>query len=228
MQSVSGVGLTTGADTTTLLTWGVGTEMNPPESQSRSTLARRSFVLLAAWVIAVAASEAHAQARFVYADQPVHPGCIHALAMHQGDRVPVTTAVSLEGCASSERSKRKVRYEGDLVVIEDDALLGGGSFGYRVLSQLDNGIFGLAIRRVLPDGEERVSLAAVQMVARPMMRHGALVRLMLVELLGELWVPEIELSSFRSVGNTVHFVSGVGPERVERTVDWTRIGKQRK
>ena len=45
----------------------------------------------------------------------------------------------------------KVRYESDdLAVIEDDAILGGGSFGYRVLNQLDNGIFGLAIRRCFP------------------------------------------------------------------------------
>jgi len=53
-----------------------------------------------------------------------------------------------------------------------DALLGGGSFGYRVLSRLDNGIFGLAIRRVLPDGSERVSLAAVEIVQRPMILNG--------------------------------------------------------
>lgn len=217
-----------GADGIPPLAWRVGTEMNPRESQSRAIGGRRSFVLLATFVLAVSASEAHAQAGFIYAGKPVHPGCVHALAMHQGDIAPVTTAVSLEGCASSERSKSPVHYEGDLLVIEDDALLSGGSFGYRVLNRLDNGIFGLAIRRVLPDGEERVSLAAVQLVARPMIRQEAIVRLMLVELLGELWVPEMQLSSFRTVGNTVHFVSGVGPGRVERTVDLTRIGRQRK
>jgi hypothetical protein len=181
---------------------------------------------MGAFVFAVSAADA--EEAFTYADRPIHPGCIHALAMHQGDAVPVTTAVSLAGCATSERSKSAVHYEGDLAVIEDEALLGGGSFGYRVINQLDNGIFGLAIRRVLPDGKERVSLAAVQLVGRPMIRHGSNVRLMLVELLGEMWVPDIQFLSFRSVGNKVHFVSGVGPERVERMIDFTRIGRQRK
>lgn len=205
--------------------------MSPLESERRGTRGRGLPVLLAAAgiaVIATGAGEARAQAGFVYAGEPVHPGCIHALAMNQGDRAPVTTAVSLEGCASSERSKSEVRYEHDLLVIEDDVLLGGGSFGYRVLNRLDNGIIGLVVRRVLPDGEERVSLAAVQMVARPMIRNGLIVNVMLVELLGELWVPEMQLSSFQSIGNSVHFVSGVGSERVERNVDFTRLGRQRK
>ena len=192
------------------------------------TSARRSIVLLAAGALVVAASVAHGEQPFTYADRPIHPGCIHALVMHQGDALPVTTAVSLEGCATSDRSKSEFYYEGDLAVIEDEALLGAGSFGYRVINQLDNGIYGLVIRRVLLDGEERVSLAAVQLVGRPMIRHGSSVRLMLVELLGEMWVPDIQLLSFRSVGNKVHFVSGVGPERVERTIDFTRIGRQRK
>jgi hypothetical protein len=138
-------------------------------------------------------------------------------------------AVSLQGCATSERSRAKVRWESDdLAVIEDDALLGGGAFSYRVMSQLDNGIYGLAIRRVLPNGEERVSLAAVEIVKRPMIRHGNIVQLKLVELLGELWIPDMELMSFRSVGNRVHFAAGTGDERVEREVDFTRLGKMRK
>ena len=202
--------------------------MNRHERQRGMTPARRSILLLAAGALVLAASAAHAEQPFTYADRPIHPGCIHALAMHQGDALPVTTAVSLEGCATSERSKSEFHYEGDLAVIEDEALLGGGSFGYSVISQLDNGIYGLVIRRVLPSGEERVSLAAVQLVGRPMIRHGATVRLMLVELLGELWIPDMQLLSFKSIGNKVHFVSGAGPERVERAVDLTRIGKQRK
>ena len=202
--------------------------MNEHERQRRTIPARRSLVFLAAGVLVIAASAARAEQPFSYAGRPIHPGCIHALAMHQGDVVPVTTAVSLEGCASSERSNSEVRYEGDLAVIEDEALLGGGSFGYRVINQLDNGIYGLAIRRILPGGEERVSLAAVQLVARPMIRHGDTMRLMLIELLGELWIPDMQLSSFKIIGNKVHFVSGMGPDRVERMVDFTRIGKQRK
>jgi hypothetical protein len=203
--------------------------MNHLESESRPRNARWALALLHACAIVAVAGAAQAKEEFLYSGEPIHPGCIHALAMQQGDAVPVTTAVSLEGCASSERSKAKVRYESDdLAVIQDDALLGGGTFGYRVLNQLDNGIFGLAIRRVLPDGEERVSLAAVNIVERPMIRHGNIVRLKLVELLGELWIPNMELTSFRSVGNRVHFVAGVGPERVERDLDFTRLGKMRK
>jgi hypothetical protein len=198
------------------------------ESQNRSSRARRALLLLQACGILAPAASAHAEQAFLYGGKPIHPGCVQAIAMHQGDAVPVTTAVSLEGCASSVRTRAEVRYEaGDLAVIEDEALLGGGSFGYRVLSRLDNGIFGLAIRRVLPDGSERVSLAAVEIVRRPMILRGSIVQFEQMELLGELWVPDMELTSFRSAGNRVHFVSGVGPDRVERDVDFTRLGKMR-
>ena len=73
-----------------------------------------------------------------------------------------------------------------------------------------------------------MSLAAVQLVERPMIRQGSLVHLQLIELLGELWLPGMDLTSFRSIGNKVHFVSGVGPDRVERDVDFTRLGKLRR
>ena len=49
-----------------------------------------------------------------------------------------------------------------------------------------------------------------------------------IELLGEMWVPNIEILSFRSIGNRVHFVAGTGREKVERNVDFTRLGKLRK
>lgn len=202
--------------------------MNDRESPSRSNRPRWSLVLACAFVITVIASEADAQAPFLYGSEPVHPACVHALAMHQGDTNPVTTAVSLEGCASSERSRSDVRHEGGITFFEDDTLLGGGSFGYRELTQLDNGIFGLAIRRVLPDGEERVSLAAVKIVKRPMIRNGRIVQLQQIELLGELWIPDMEMLSFRSLGNMVQFSSGIGREKVERSVDWTRLGRMRK
>jgi hypothetical protein len=185
-------------------------------------------VLLGAFLIAMVADDARAQSRFLYGGNPVHPACVHALAMHQGDAVPVTTAVSLEGCATSERSKSEVRYEGEVVLFEDEALLGAGSFGYRELTQLDNGFFGLVIRRILPDGKERVSLAAITIVERPMIRHGQIVRLKLIELLGELWIPDMEMWSFRSMGNVVHFTAGMGRDKVERNVDFTRLGRMRK
>jgi len=202
--------------------------MNRRKQSGRMKAASVWSALFALGASVLVASAAGAEEAFTYADRPIHPGCIHALTMHQGDAVPVTTAVSLVGCATSERSKSEVRYEGDLAVIEDEALLGGGSFGYRVINQLDNGIYGLAVRRILPDGQERVSLAAVQLAARPMIRHGNSVQLMMVELLGEMWIPDMQLLSFKSVGNKVHFESGVGPDRIERTIDFTRIGKQRK
>jgi hypothetical protein len=189
---------------------------------------RLPLALLGILAWAAVAGEVQAEARFLYAGELVHPACVHALAMHQGDAVPVTTAVSLEGCATSERSKSKIRYEGEIAIFEDEAVLGPGSFGYRELTQLDNGIFGLVIRRVLPDGEERVSLAAVKMVARPMIRHGRIVRLEQLELLGELWIPDMQLMTFRSMGNVVQFSSGTGPDRVERRVDFTRLGRMRK
>ena len=188
----------------------------------------RALVLLGACAIVATAGGAHADENFLYSGEPIHPGCVHALVMQQGDAVPVTTAVSLEGCAASKRSRAKVHYESDdLAVIEDDALLGGGSFGYRMLNQLDNGIYGLAIRRVLPDGTERVSLAAVVIVERPMIRHGNIISAQLVELLGELWIPDMEMTSFRSFGNRVHFVAGTGRDRIERDIDLTRLGKMR-
>jgi hypothetical protein len=189
---------------------------------------RWAFALLFASAIAGAGGEARAQGKFFYSGEPVHPGCVHALAMQRGDVAPVTAAVSLAGCAASERSKSAVRREGVLVTIEDDAMLSGGSFGYRELSQLDNGIFGLVIQRILPDGEERVSMAAVRMVARPMMLGGQLVQLEMIELLGEVWIPDMQMLSFRVAGNTVHFSSGVGPDKVERSVDFTRLGRMRK
>jgi hypothetical protein len=202
--------------------------MNHRELPSRSKRARRSIVLAGAIAIAGIAGEARAQSRFLYAGEPVHPACVHALAMHQGDAVPVTTAVSLEGCASSERSRNKLQFEGDITFFEDDALLGGGSFGYRELTQLDNGIFGLTIRRVTAEGKERVSLAAVKIVERPMIRHGTIVHLQQIELLGELWILDMELLSFRSMGNVVHFSAGAGRDKVERKVDFTRLGRMRK
>ena len=202
--------------------------MSDHNPQARSAHARRSLALLGALAVAGVASQAHAQSRFLYGREPVHPACVHAVAMHQDDALPVATAVSLKGCATSDRSKSKIRFEGEITIFEDDAILGGGSFGYLELSQLDNGIFGLAIRRVLPDGKERVSLAAVKLVERAMMRHGQIVRGPQIELLGEIWIPSMQIVSFRSMGNIVHFRAGVGPDMVEREFDFTRLGRMRK
>jgi hypothetical protein len=198
------------------------------ESRHWWSIARGARAILLALALTALAGEAGARAPFVYAGKPVHPACVHALSMQEGDAFPVVTAVSLEGCATSTRSRSKVQYDGDIAYFEDDALLGGGSFGYREITQLDNGIYGLAIRRVSPDGQERVSLAAVSIVSRPMMRQGKIVTLQMLESLGELWIPDMELLSFRSAGNKVHFVAGTGPDKVQRDVDFTRLGKLRK
>jgi hypothetical protein len=205
-----------------------GAQMALVESKNLPGIARGTLALLVGLSLAAVSGEAWARSPFVYSGEPIHPACIHALTMNQGDSVPVTTAVSLEGCATSARSRSKVRYKRDITLFEDDALLGGGSFGYREMTQLDNGIYALVILRILPDGEERVSLAAVKIVARPMIRHGQVVNLQMLELLGELWIPDMEMLSFRSVGNKVHFVAGAGPKKVERNVDLTRLGKLRK
>ncbi len=186
------------------------------------------FTISAVLLLAIATG-AHAREDFVYDDKPIHPGCIHALVMVQGDRVPVTTSVSLDGCQQSERAKAKVQYRSqDLAVIEDEVLLGGGTFGYRLLNRFDNGVYGVVIQRVEADGTERVSLAAIQVKDRPMVRHGTIVHMRQMELLGEIWIPGMELTSFRSAGNRVHFTAGVGRERVDREFDFTRLGKMRK
>jgi len=204
-----------------------------PCSPPRLPHARRRLPALCALALALVAGRAGAEAAFLYGGEPVHPGCVHAVAMPQGERVPVVTAVSIEGCMASERSRAKVRYEDDVALIDDDALLGGGSFGYREIARLDNGIIGLAIHRVPPEGEgegegeEQVSLAAVELVERPMIRHGKLVRLLQLELLGEVWIPGMDVLSLRAVGNVVHFTAGTGPDRVERHVDFTRLGRLR-
>lgn len=200
----------------------------PPAAPQRS---RIRLPLVCALAVAALAGRAEAQAGLLYGGEPVHPGCVHAVAMPQGERVPVVTAVSLEGCMASERANSRVRYEDDVAWIQDDALLGGGSFGYREIARLDNGIIGLAIHRVPPEGEgeggEQVSLAAVELVERPMIRHGKLVRLIQLELLGEVWIPGIDVLSLRAVGNVVQFTAGTGPERVERHIDFTRLGRLR-
>jgi hypothetical protein len=170
--------------------------MNHHRSHTRSVHVLCSLALVAASLVAGVASQAREQFGSLYGGRPVHPACVHALAMQQGDAAPVTTAVSLEGCAASERSRSEVQRDGDVFSFEDDAILGGGSFGYREISRLEN--------------------------------NGKLIHLDMLELLGEVWIPDMEMLSFRAVGNTVSFTSGAGPDKVERTVDWTRIGRMRR
>ena len=177
----------------------------------------------------LAGGRAAAEAPFVYNDEPIHPGCVQALVMQDGDAVPVTTSISLRGCKASSRSKATITWSGsDLATIEDEALLGGGSFGYRLLSTLKNGIYIVGIIREHPDGTRRHSLAALDVKARPMLVSGQVLDQTMLETVCEIWVKDIEFSSLRTIGNTIHFSAGVGPSRSQRSVDLTRIKKARK
>ncbi len=79
--------------------------MSQRERCRRLRTARAASALLAMGAFVFAVSAADAEEAFTYADRPIHPGCIHALAMHQGDAVPVTTAVSLAGHNQAPESK---------------------------------------------------------------------------------------------------------------------------
>jgi hypothetical protein len=158
----------------------------------------------------------------------VHPACIHALTMQEGDTISVLTAISLPGCAASERTRSEVKFEGEVVYFEDDAILGGGSFGYRELTRLENGMYAIGIRRILADGTKHFSVAAVEIVARPMLRSGMVVRPEMLELVGEARVEISGMASLETAGNVVSFKSGLGPKAVSRTVDFSRVGAERR
>jgi len=176
------------------------------------------------WIFSAGSAGAASDA-FIEGGQPIHPGCVHALMMNTGDSIPVTTSISLLGCARSDRSKPKLIYQGEILAFEDEALLGEGTFGYRHLSTLDNGLFVLGIRRSLPDGSERVSLAAVAIVERPVLRGREVQKQRVLEMVGEVWIKDMQMASLRTMGNVVHYSAGVGATRVDRTVDLSRIGK---
>lgn len=177
------------------------------------------------------APAARAAEGFVFADAPIHPGCVHAVTMRSGDRIPVVTAVSLEGCAASERTRARPQRDPtdrDLLFFQDEILLGEGSFGYRVLARLENGVYVLGIRRTDGTGVVRASLAAVDLVERPGLRDGQVVQQMVLETIGEVWLQNIEATGLRAAGNIVQYTDGVGPSRVERTIDLSRITRARR
>lgn len=177
-------------------------------------------------IAALAASGPAGAAQFVFSGKPIHPACVEALAMQSGDAIPVTTAVSLVGCAASQRSQLEVRRDRSTLSI---ATPEGGSFGYTVISTLDNGIFIIAIRRTDAHGSSSTSLAAVDIRQRPqVMRTGEVAQRWVLEMVGEVWLPDMELASVRTIGNRVHFAAGVGPNRKEEVIDLTRIGKARR
>jgi hypothetical protein len=175
----------------------------------------------------VASAAAAGTEPFIFSGDPVHPGCVHALVMQSGDRVPVTTAVSLPGCAASTRSLAPLKFDKDLVYIEDPALTGGRSFGYRHIATLDNGIYVLGVERVALDGQEEESLAAMAIVRRPAVRrNGEVGERLELEMVGEVRLPDLHLTSISVVGNKVHFSAGLGASRIDRSIDLSRIGKK--
>jgi hypothetical protein len=183
---------------------------------------------LAAFCV-LASSVAQANASFSFDDEPIHPGCVHALSMRDGDSHPVTTAISLRGCASSSRSKAPITRGPDGgLSIEDETHLGKGRFGYQHLSTLKNGIFIVGVLRTTPAGATRTSIAALELVKRPMLLRGEIVDTTLLEMIGEVWIKDIEFGSLRTVGNAVHFSAGVGPGRRQQSIDLGRIKNARK
>ncbi|MBW2274186.1 MAG: hypothetical protein JRG96_13015 [Deltaproteobacteria bacterium] len=183
-------------------------------------------ITLAALAVALVLPLSAASEPFIFSGEPVHPGCVHAVAMQPGDVVPVTTSVSLEGCAASERSKAPLKFDKDIIYIEDEKLTGSGSFGYRHLSTLDNGLFVVGIRRVDAEGSVQVSLAAMGIRKRPTLQRGGQVgdRLVL-EMVGEVRLPDMRMASLRVLGNRVQYSAGAGTSRVDGSVDLSRIGR---
>jgi hypothetical protein len=183
-------------------------------------------ITLAALAIALVLPFAAASEPFIFSGEPVHPGCVHALVMQPGDVVPVMTSLSLPGCAASERSKARLQFDKEIIYIQDEKLTGDGSFGYRHLSTLDNGLFLLGLRRVDADGTTHISLAAMAINKRPVLQKGGQVGERLVlEMVGEVRLPDMRMASLKVVGNRVQFSAGAGTTKVDGSVDLSRIGR---
>jgi hypothetical protein len=199
-----------------------------------TNVGRTSAVLLLPHLVAIFGAVmfsggAWAGSELLFKGKPVHPACVYALVTQaEGDRLPVTLAVSLAGCASSARGALPVSEQDQAATITDEVLIGSGSFGYRALSRLDNGIFALAIRRIYADGKREVSLAAVELVESPMIRSGMVIQVPTIELLGLLPLPDSQFKSFRRAGNRVQVKVGTGPNAIDRVVDLSELGKARK
>lgn len=208
--------------------------MRRSQSRRREAFTRRRPRLLGlaaatALLMTLATGAAEAQRGGLYFEGGrIHPACIHALLMQESDTISVVTALSLPGCAASQRVTSEVSFEGPVVFFEDDAILGGGRYGYRELARLENGMYAIGTRRDLPDGTTRFSVAAVEIVERPMLRSGVIVRPQMLELVGEARVDVSDMASFQVSGNVVSFKSGVGPRAVSRTVDFSKVGTARR
>jgi hypothetical protein len=165
----------------------------------------------------------------IHNNKIIHPACVYALTNQaEGDELPVTLAVSIPGCEASPRSQIKVSRAEGVSTIEDQALLGEGTFSYNALSQLNNGIYAVAVRRVGADGNAKIHLAAIDIVERSMLRSGIVMKVPMLELLGLRPLPQAYYKSFRRVDNKVHVRAGSGANAVDRVIDLTALGKARK
>lgn len=166
---------------------------------------------------------------FRFKGNPIHPACVHALVTnHEGDPLPVPLSVSLAGCTASPRASIEIRYEGEIVEIKDEAMLGNGAFAYRVMSQLTDELFVIGLRWTDDDGGRKVSLAVIDIVERPMFRAGDVSQVPALELLALVPLPNSQTMNFRRSGNLVQIKGGTGPNAMDRTVDLTPLVKARK
>lgn len=189
---------------------------------------RLPFLLLTLSTSMISAT-ASAEHELVFKGKPVHPACLYALVTQaEGDRLPVTLAVSLAGCESSALGALPVTTLEEAPTIADEKLIGPGTFSYRALSQLENGIYAVGVRRIDGEGKRSVSLAAVDLVERPMIRNGMVIQVPTLELLGIVPLPDSQVKNFRRVRNKVQVRVGMGANAFERTVDLTELGKARK
>ena len=214
-------------------TWRVESERT--HHSGRLPRATRPGRVLTGWMLLlsalfVARPAAANTTAFVFKGEPIHPSCILALADSGRElRLPITVGISLAGCMAGPDSGVEVEREGEQLWIgQASALAEGERFGYRPLSRLDNGIFAVAMRHVGADGKARVSLAAMDLVERPMMRSGMVIQVPTLELLAIVPLPDAQAKSFRRVGNLVRVQVGGGPNTMDRTVDFTELGKARK
>jgi hypothetical protein len=201
--------------------------MNAPLLRIPALELGRVIAALFVCTVSLTALEAHALSPLLYKGELVHPACIHRLVMKDGEERPITVAVNLQACTLSPIAKVKVKHDDTLTSFEDDELLGGGSFGYRSLSRLDNGIYALAIRRTRPDGTVEVSLAAVDLVTRPMLLNGVVIQVPMLELLANRRLHEANHKSFIRVGNRVDLKIGSGSSARNLSVDMTALGRAR-
>ena len=157
-----------------------------------------------------------------FEDKPIHPACIRALAMKKGDILPVTNTVDLEGCMANPLSHATAHVKEESHTIALDEEHGGGSFSYRILGTLDNGIRIVGIGRVAADGSRAISVAAIDLVNEPALRHGNMVDRTMLKLIVERWVHDFTHGQVQVVGNTVRFYVTSGSSEVDRVIDLSR------